>query len=155
MSTDANNDSFPPAADASARLGHGVPTRRNMTLQVFGRTDVGLIREHNEDNFLIANLDADFRTHEMDVPMTFDLGTKGAVLLVCGGMGGAAAGEVASLMAVDSISSSMAAVMPAPPGRAKPSRVRAGRSASMCHAPAACRPRRSAWLRRSRSGAHG
>lgn len=90
-----------------------VKPNKDITLSVFGRTDVGLIREHNEDNFLVANIDADFRTHEMDTPNVFQLGTKGAVFLVCDGMGGAAAGEVASLMAVDSISSSMAANTPA------------------------------------------
>ena len=60
-----------------------------ITLSVFGRTDVGLIREHNEDNFLIANIDADFRTHDMEAPHVFSLGSKGAVFLVCDGMGGA------------------------------------------------------------------
>ncbi|MDX2021761.1 MAG: PP2C family serine/threonine-protein phosphatase [Deltaproteobacteria bacterium] len=83
-----------------------------ITISVFGRTDVGLIREHNEDNFLVANIDADFRTHDMEAPNVFTLGNKGAVFLVCDGMGGAAAGEVASLMAVDSISSSMASNTP-------------------------------------------
>ena len=82
-------------------------------LSVFGRTDVGLIREHNEDNFLVANFDDDMRTNEMEAPTTFELGRKGAVFLVCDGMGGAAAGEVASLMAVDSISSAMASKAPA------------------------------------------
>lgn len=89
------------------------PAPSGVQLSVFGRTDVGLIREHNEDNYLVANLDADLRTNEMTAPEAFELGKKGAVFLVCDGMGGAAAGEVASLMAVDSISSAMASNTPA------------------------------------------
>jgi len=42
------------------------------------------------------------------------VGPKGALLLVCDGMGGAAAGEVASQMAVESISSALAASEPLP-----------------------------------------
>jgi protein phosphatase len=68
--------------------------------RLFGATDVGQVREHNEDNFLIADL----ATREREV---FDtertLPTRGAVFGVCDGMGGAAAGEVASQLAVDII----------------------------------------------------
>ena len=28
----------------------------DITIEVFGRTDVGQVREHNEDNFLVADL---------------------------------------------------------------------------------------------------
>lgn len=68
-----------------------------------GRTDVGLVREHNEDNFLVADFSHDKRGHSRDEVMHAGLGTRGAVLSVCDGMGGAAAGEVASQMAVDTI----------------------------------------------------
>ena len=30
------------------------PPRPEIRIEVFGKTDVGLIREHNEDNFLVA-----------------------------------------------------------------------------------------------------
>src|SRR4051812_4468131 len=79
------------------------PTPPDISIEVFGKTDVGLIREHNEDNFLIADVTGGMRTAEARAPFTFKLGEKGAALLVCDGMGGAAAGEVASQMAVDSI----------------------------------------------------
>jgi protein phosphatase len=79
------------------------PTPPDITIEVFGKTDVGLIREHNEDNFLVADVTGGMRTAEPRDPFTFKLGDKGAALLVCDGMGGAAAGEVASQMAVDSI----------------------------------------------------
>jgi len=79
----------------------------DIKIAVFGKTDVGLIREHNEDNFLVADVDTGLRTSSLDDVAHFTLGRKGALFLVCDGMGGAAAGEVASTMAVDSISSAM------------------------------------------------
>ena len=73
-----------------------------ISLNVFGRTDVGQIREHNEDNFLVADLTKRTRslTESERRPV---VGERGIVLGVCDGMGGAAAGEVASQMAVDII----------------------------------------------------
>lgn len=73
-----------------------------ISLNVFGRTDVGQIREHNEDNFLVADLTRRTRslTESERRPV---VGERGIVLGVCDGMGGAAAGEVASQMAVDII----------------------------------------------------
>jgi PPM family protein phosphatase len=75
----------------------------SIDIEIYGKTDVGLIREHNEDNFLVADISAGVRTNDGKDPLTIKLGDKGALLLVCDGMGGAAAGEVASQMAVDSI----------------------------------------------------
>jgi protein phosphatase len=63
-------------------------------------TDVGRIREHNEDNFLIAELTAGTRGIAAE-GTTWTLGDAGAVFAVCDGMGGALAGEIASKMAVD------------------------------------------------------
>ncbi len=71
-------------------------------LKLFGRTDVGQIREHNEDNFLVANLTTGVRGL-MEENRTPTVEAGGIVLGVCDGMGGAAAGEVASQMAVDLI----------------------------------------------------
>jgi len=73
----------------------------------YGLTDVGLVREHNEDNFVIVDLagngpvqsGTDEEEHETYEGVLED----GLVLAVCDGMGGAAAGEVASQMAVDTI----------------------------------------------------
>src|SRR4249920_996735 len=80
-----------------------MPTPPDITIEVFGKTDVGLIREHNEDNFLVADVTTAMRSNEIATPLQMRLGDKGILLLVCDGMGGAAAGEVASRMAVDSI----------------------------------------------------
>lgn len=74
----------------------------DVTLHVFGRTDVGQIREHNEDNFLIADLSRQSRSL-LEADRAQVVGARGNVLGVCDGMGGAAAGEVASQLAVDII----------------------------------------------------
>ncbi len=71
-------------------------------VRVFGRTDVGQIREHNEDNFLVADLSRRTRSL-MEGDREQIVGERGTVLGVCDGMGGAAAGEVASQLAVDII----------------------------------------------------
>jgi protein phosphatase len=71
-------------------------------IHVFGRTDVGQIREHNEDNFLVADLTRKSRSL-MEPDRRQSVGHRGTVLGVCDGMGGAAAGEVASQLAVDII----------------------------------------------------
>ncbi|HXZ33094.1 MAG TPA: hypothetical protein VEH30_12515 [Terriglobales bacterium] len=53
------------------------------TVQAAGKTDVGRVRSNNEDNF------------------GYDIAHQ--VFVLCDGMGGEAAGEVASTLAVDSI----------------------------------------------------
>ncbi|HEY4187074.1 MAG TPA: Stp1/IreP family PP2C-type Ser/Thr phosphatase [Polyangia bacterium] len=83
-------------------------------IEVFGKTDVGLIREHNEDNLLIADLGGGFKESSLDEPAKLTLGARGALFLVCDGMGGAAAGEVASQMAVDAVFDSMSSSEPQP-----------------------------------------
>lgn len=78
------------------------PATHSRKLRVFGRTDVGQVREHNEDNFIVLNLATKVRgIREENRTPTVE--GDGLVLGVCDGMGGAAAGEVASQMAVDLI----------------------------------------------------
>lgn len=69
----------------------------------FGMTDVGLVREHNEDNFLVTDLATGARGIDGDEILSGVVAPRGLVLAVCDGMGGAAAGEVASQMAVDTL----------------------------------------------------
>jgi protein phosphatase len=73
-----------------------------IVMRVFGRTDVGQIREHNEDNFLVADLSRRTRSL-METDREQHVGEWGTLLGVCDGMGGAAAGEIASQLAVDII----------------------------------------------------
>jgi serine/threonine protein phosphatase PrpC len=75
-------------------------TRGEIRVKLFARTDVGQIREHNEDNFLVADLTR--RTRGLlEANRTGVVGANGALFAVCDGMGGAAAGEIASQLAVD------------------------------------------------------
>jgi serine/threonine protein phosphatase PrpC len=80
----------------------GSDTSREIRVHVFGRTDVGQVREHNEDNFLVADLTRQTRGL-MESERLQVVGERGTLLGVCDGMGGAAAGEVASQLAVDMI----------------------------------------------------
>ena len=69
-------------------------------LRLFGRTDVGQIREHNEDNFRVADLTRKSRSL-MESDRLQNVAERGTVLGVCDGMGGAAAGEVAVGLGAD------------------------------------------------------
>lgn len=81
----------------------GKPEINNeIRIKIFGRTDVGLVREHNEDNFIIADLDKKLKNLLPEVREHI-VGKKGSLFVVCDGMGGAAAGEVASQIAVDTL----------------------------------------------------
>jgi protein phosphatase len=71
-------------------------------VSVFGKTDLGLTREHNEDTFLVADLSSGNASLQPDV-RDHEVGPRGSLFMVADGMGGAAAGEVASAMATDII----------------------------------------------------
>lgn len=70
-------------------------------VRVCAQTDPGRTRDHNEDTFLIADL----AQGTSWVPKAGDgtIGRRGTVFLVADGMGGAAAGELASAMAAQTI----------------------------------------------------
>jgi serine/threonine protein phosphatase PrpC len=68
------------------------------TIEVAGRTDVGLIREHNEDSFLIGNLALGQMVSENDGGVMRAEAVP-ALLMVADGVGGAASGEIASSLA--------------------------------------------------------
>ena len=78
------------------------PSRGDIRVKLFARTDVGQVREHNEDNFLVADLTRRSRGL-LEANRATTVGPQGAVFAVCDGMGGAAAGEIASQLAVDII----------------------------------------------------
>jgi protein phosphatase len=92
-------------------------------VEVFGRTDVGRTREHNEDAFAVADLTSDNATLQPEVRQ-HKLGAKGTLFMVADGMGGAAAGEIASDMAVKVVLSEMRTRWPAEPDTNKEAFVR-------------------------------
>lgn len=59
-------------------------------MKLFGLTDVGLVRHDNQDSYAIRKLDDDL-----------------AIAVVCDGMGGALAGNVASAVAVEAFSAAL------------------------------------------------
>ena len=72
--------------------------------RVAAKTDVGLVRTNNEDNFQVAS--------DLSLPYMHwvnneicSLGDKGALLVVADGMGGMNAGEVASALAMETVKS--------------------------------------------------
>jgi PPM family protein phosphatase len=90
-----------PAARATtcriaAKLLSGVS---DVIVGICGCTDVGRVRDHNEDAFAIADLAAEPLSGSGTVHGP--IGPRGLVVIVADGMGGAAAGEIASRMAVD------------------------------------------------------
>ncbi len=80
-------------------------------VSVFGKTDLGRTRDHNEDTFLVADLSRRVSSLQPDM-REHEVGPRGSLFMVADGMGGAAAGEVASRMAADAVFSHMTSVWP-------------------------------------------
>lgn len=78
-------------------------------VQVVGKTDRGRTREHNEDCFLIADLSRQTVSPQPGI-REHEVGDRGSVFIVADGMGGAAAGELASEMATRTIYEHLARV---------------------------------------------
>jgi serine/threonine protein phosphatase PrpC len=81
-----------------------------MRVELYAQTDVGRVRQGNEDNFLVLDLAAekswigsDNKPAPPDGLRRFEVGAQGAVIAVSDGMGGALAGDVASRMAVETV----------------------------------------------------
>src|SRR6188474_518619 len=81
------------------------------TVEIHAASHIGRVRKGNEDNYLLLNIarekawtgsqeDSDFVIESQ----TFEIDDHGIVVAVSDGMGGALAGEVASTMAVETVS---------------------------------------------------
>ena len=71
-------------------------------VHVFAKTDVGKTRDHNEDAFVVADLTS--MNASMDASLQKHVvGDRGSLFMVADGMGGAAAGEIASAMATETV----------------------------------------------------
>jgi protein phosphatase len=83
------------------------PPRRPPLIGVrsFGMTERGLVRESNEDQFLIAALTKALEIQQSSLPRpdSKNADEKGWIFLVADGIGGSNAGEVASALVVESL----------------------------------------------------
>lgn len=82
-----------------------------LTVEIHATSHVGRVRRGNEDNYLLLNISRSraWTSEQADGEFViesqkFDVEADGIVLAVSDGMGGALAGEVASKMAVESVS---------------------------------------------------
>lgn len=86
-----------------------------VNVTVSARTDVGLVRPSNEDAFVVADLTSGSALHEPHVASRLEVGPRGVLLAVSDGLGGHAAGEVASALVVESLRRSMSRSIPSDP----------------------------------------
>lgn len=84
------------ADDAGTRSGDG-----GLRIEAYARTDVGLVREHNEDAFVVGDLDQGQRWIGDGTCTT--TGIRGVLLAVCDGMGGTEGGEIAAALAATTL----------------------------------------------------
>ncbi|KAF0250154.1 MAG: hypothetical protein FD167_441 [bacterium] len=76
-----------------------MPAKHLVKVRMCGKTDVGCVRQNNEDNFFMADL-VDGFTPLPNETLTRPTMDNRVLLAVADGMGGAAAGEVASELAI-------------------------------------------------------
>ena len=105
----------------------------SVVVHVFGRTDVGRTREHNEDAFVVADLTTGNATLQPEVRQ-HAIGARGSLFMVADGMGGAAAGEIASAMAVEVVVRDMLTRWTQSPDEPSPERFAAALRSATDHA---------------------
>ena len=75
----------------------------NVALKVFGRSDIGRVRHKNEDAFVIADLMQSEPIQAMSATIALNVDSRGVLLAISDGMGGAQAGEVASALTLSAL----------------------------------------------------
>jgi protein phosphatase len=85
-----------PLADSTRSM---PPRAGQVVVRVYAATDVGQAREHNEDTFLVADLELGSSIQFAESEDVLLGKPHGLLFLVADGMGGAASGELASSMA--------------------------------------------------------
>lgn len=71
-------------------------------VELFARTEIGCVRERNEDSFVVANVATGERGLRPGTTMQ-ELGVGTVLIGVCDGMGGAAAGDIASKIGAETL----------------------------------------------------
>src|SRR5262245_16722853 len=90
--TPARSDEYRPLSAAPA-----------WTVHAFGVTDIGHVRDRNEDHFLIAELTKTLHAQQTSLqqPDVMEAHQHGHLFVVADGMGGHAGGDVASRLATE------------------------------------------------------
>jgi serine/threonine protein phosphatase PrpC len=78
-------------------------TGRGVSLEVFGRSDIGRVRTHNEDSFVIVDLNKPPVVETPSQPIVLEAVDFGVLLAVSDGIGGGPAGEVASALTLHAL----------------------------------------------------
>jgi PPM family protein phosphatase len=71
-------------------------------VELFARTEIGCVRERNEDSFVVANVTTGERGLRPGTTVQ-ELGVGAVLIGVCDGMGGAAAGDLASKIGAETL----------------------------------------------------
>jgi serine/threonine protein phosphatase PrpC len=102
----AKEDSLPLTRPTALSLDAVLPV-----LDIHGATDVGLVRERNEDQFLVARLYRQMVLEQSSLEVAADrrvlLGHTAQLLIVADGVGGHGAGDLASAVAVDAVANAV------------------------------------------------
>ena len=91
------------------------PRPRDDELDLFGVTHPGLVRDENEDHFLLCTVHPQVVIHGTSLPHTEGLSLRGqrlaTVMLVADGVGGSAAGSRASRLATEAVTRYVASTL--------------------------------------------
>lgn len=100
-------------ADSSPTDPKGDP---GVSAEVFGVTDKGLVRERNEDQFLVSTLERAMYVEQSSIedrPSRPEIDhPQGRLIMVADGMGGISGGDVASAVAIDAMTHYALSMMP-------------------------------------------